>query len=332
MTLSSTLDDDETRHRDRIAAGLCSMELESAIRGYEVLQGGISGAATHRVHVAGRPVVLKIVEAGSPPELLERAEREMSFYRALSHRIPLRVPAMLGMSTQGSTYSLCLQGYRPVPAVVSWTERYYVEIAHELGRFHATFWNRTRLLSHFRWLRIHRWTCAPSLVQQAAASWRGAFQRHQNRDEVNPDELIWIDWALSHLEALDPIYDSLPATLLHGDCHHANLLLDYQGERVWSDWQEVGIGLGPQDLSFLFQRARVEGGMVPEDAAIEAYHQSLQSAVGQSVDLQSVRRVMDAFEFRTLLLLWPPFLARVSPQQLNAIVRRLHHLERRLGL
>jgi Ser/Thr protein kinase RdoA (MazF antagonist) len=325
-------DKDDGLHRGRISACLRTMKLDPTIRDYEVLQGGISGAATYRVHSAGQHVVLKIVEAISPPDLLERAEREISFYSALSARIPLRVPAVLGISTDASAYGLCLRAYRPAFAVETWNERNYTELAQELGRFHATFWNSTDQLSHLRSLRKHTWSSDPSTLLQASASWRGLLQRPQNRDKVSPDELTWIDRVLSRLDGLNPVYESVPTTLCHGDCHNANLLIDDDGERVWADWQEVGIGLGPEDLSFLFQRARAEGALVPEDAAIKAYHQSLQAAVGQSIDLQTVRRVMDAFEFRTLLLLWPPFLAGASAQQLSRTVCRLHYLERRLGL
>jgi hypothetical protein len=101
---------------------------------------------------------------------------------------------------------------------------------------------------------------------------------------------------------------------------------------VWADWQEAGIGLGPEDLSFLFQRAWAAGASVPQDAAIRAYHLSLQTAVGQSIDLQTLRRVLDVSELRTLLLLWPPFLAFASAQHLSEAVCRLHYLEGKLGL
>jgi Ser/Thr protein kinase RdoA (MazF antagonist) len=308
------------------------MKLDPTIREYEVLQGGISGAATYRVHVAGRHVILKIVDAGSPPALLERAEREIDFYRALSDRIPLRVPAIVGISTDASAYGLCLRAYRPAMAVETWNERYYTELAQELGRFHATFWNRTDQLSHLQSLRKHTWSSDSSTLLEAAAWWRSLLQRPRSRTEVSPHELSWIDQSLSRLDELEPVYTSLSTTLRHGDCHHANLLLDDDGETVWADWQEVGIGLGPEDLSFLFQRARAEGSFVPEDAVIEAYYQSLQAAVGSTIDLQVLRRVVDASEFRSLLLLWPPFLAGASAQQLSGAVCRLHYLEGKLGL
>jgi aminoglycoside phosphotransferase (APT) family kinase protein len=51
----------------------------------------------------------------------------------------------------------------------------------------------------------------------------------------------------------------LPACLIHGDLHAGNLLRDAEGASVWADWQEVGIGQGPEDLALLWQRAEFDG-------------------------------------------------------------------------
>jgi|SRR5947209_2737405 len=74
----------------------------------------------------------------------------------------------------------------------------------------------------------------------------------------------------------------------------------------------------------------LHGGIVPEGAAIGAYHRSLETATGQRIALTDVRRVTDASELRTLLLHWPPFLANLSPHQLSDVVRRVHLLAGKL--
>lgn len=90
----ATLPDmDDPVHRRRITACLTRMGFDSTSWGYEVLPGGISGVATYRVRVANEYLILKIVEATHPRDVRERAAREILFYRNLTDRIPVHVPA-----------------------------------------------------------------------------------------------------------------------------------------------------------------------------------------------------------------------------------------------
>lgn len=313
-------------HRNRIALCLHAMGRNPAIARYDVLQGGISGAFTYRVRLANDTLVLKIAGAESSPDALDRFRREIMFYRLLAGRVSLRVPAVLGLSADEPSPWLCLRAYQPAPPIESWEQRHYLEIAGQLGWFHAAFWNREAELSHLVWLRRPDGVTDPATLQRAAASWHALQQQLPLHDAVTPVEIAWIEAMLSRVDRLDAALGAFPMTLRHGDCHHGNLLMDGAGHWVWADWQETGLGPGPDDLSFLFQRARFAGAAVPEEAAVAAYHHSLEAALEERVPLDAIRRVMHASELRTMLLLWPPFLPHLSAEQLEVFMRRLHHL------
>jgi hypothetical protein len=317
-------------HRSRIAACLLALRRDPTIRHYELLQGGISGTATYRVWLETEQVVLKIADSDSPPGVLERARREMLFYRDLAHHIPLRVPTILGIAPDGPAPCLCIQAYDPAPPISVWTDKQYLDVASQLGRFHAAFWNRTDQLAHLPWLRKQSPADAATR-RHAAASWHTLAQQPDGASALDLDEITWIEYAISRVDRLEALLRDFPSTLCHGDCHHGNLLLDEGGGWRWADWQEVGIGCGPEDLSFFFQRAGFAGGKVPEAAAIDAYHRSLESATGRRITRASIKQVIDASELRTILLFWPPFFSYLSSRQLADLMRRLHDLTDVLG-
>ena len=63
----------------------------------------------------------------------------------------------------------------------------------------------------------------------------------------------------SRFDRLDAALTELPVCLRHGDWHLGNILIDPADRFVWIDWQEVGLGHGPEDLALLWQRAEFGG-------------------------------------------------------------------------
>ena len=257
-------------HHDLLVTCLRSLQRDPAAARYELLTGGISGASTYRVDLGNESIVVKIADVASSQAVLQRVRRESSFYRLLAGSLPVRVPAVLGSSENAPAHWLCLRAYNPAPPIQTWPQQHYVEIAQELGRFHAVFWDRTHDLSQLPWLRkLDRPPNATNL-RQAVESWRALAAQPHLQTVLPSDQLAWIQRMVWRVDRLEPLLRDFPTTLRHGDCHHSNLLLDEDGRWRWADWQEVGIGRGPEDLSFFFQRARMAGGTVPEDVAITA--------------------------------------------------------------
>jgi Ser/Thr protein kinase RdoA (MazF antagonist) len=324
--------DDDAVHRRRIEAALAWIHGGPAsFVGFGVLQGGISGAYTYHLHLAGKDAVLKIVVPGADPQVLVRGRREAAFYRDLAPRIPLRVPHVLGLDADANSVALLLAAYRPAPRASEWAKQDYLTVAEQLARLHAIYWNATESLPGLTWLRpLPEHTSAES-VRQASTCWRALAAEPRFAGVLSAQDERWIGEMLSHVDALDAVIQCLPMTLCHGDCHSGNLLRDPDDRWVWADWQEVRVGCGPEDLSFFFQRARAAGGNVPEEAAIAVYHERLVSETGHLVPLAAVRQVIAASELRTEALHWPPFLFHFSTDALAAMLRRMRALAAELG-
>jgi len=58
--------------------------------------------------------------------------------------------------------------------------------------------------------------------------------------EASLSKISWENFVLSN--------KSLKWTLVHGDFHPANVLIRGDGQLLIVDWEQVGVGSGPQDL------------------------------------------------------------------------------------
>jgi hypothetical protein len=325
--------DEEALHQKRIQESLAQMERnpEQILR-YEVIGRGLSGAYVYRLHLAGEELILKITELQRERYVIERARREMAFYRELAPRIPLHVPGVVAMHEGSRSLSLLLVAYQPAPALQAWSVNHWIEVVAQLARLHATFWHDTQSLSCFPWLNHTGDDTTSDLLSAASGHW-DRLRTQPSFSEVLPErECRWILGMLSRIDELDRMVRRLPPTLCHGDCNSGNLLRDANGRWIWADWQEVGLGRGPEDLSIFLQLAAFDGTTIPREEVIVAYHQRLEEERDERIPLTLVRRVMDAAELRTRLLHWPAYLMQASPRQITEMVGRIHQVAEELGV
>ncbi|MEV4535309.1 phosphotransferase [Asanoa sp. NPDC049518] len=218
-------------------------------------------------------------------------EREAAFYRA-GKVVPVRVPRVV--AADGTC--LLFDALTPVAPATAWPASRWHEVARQLGQLHHA---RVRAaVGHQSWLK------QPSPTRHPDATARA----------------FWTDDELA-----TPV-DSprLPPCLIHGDLHAGNLLIDHDRELVWADWQEVGIGSGPEDLALLWQRAEADGADPPREAMLATY------AAGRGIPCDDdLRKAVAAAEVRLLLLDWPPFLINADPARAAIMRRRLHLLRQR---
>jgi aminoglycoside phosphotransferase (APT) family kinase protein len=295
---------------------------------FELLAGGVSGSYTYRVRLTTGEAILKATLPESQAFMLQRSAREAAFYRHLAPCVPLRVPQLLS-SHAGDGVILLLDAHLPM-APTDWTQSRLLQFARQLGELHATFWKRTDALSGLHWLRRTAPEDENADVRQAYTYWEALTRQPHLRDVLLPKPYEWLHGMLARIGQLSTSYQPRPLTLCHGDCHMGNLLQDAQGNLVWADWQEVGLGRGPEDLSFFFQRAHKVP--VPCEDLLLAYHESLQEATGEEISLTAVCRIVDAAELRTRLLYWPAYLTGAAAQDMAAMLCRMESLADRLEL
>jgi len=314
-------------HRDILARCLATLGTDpDHLLGYDVLAGGASGASVYRLRFPPGDLVLKVTRPESPAYLLERARREIQFYRHLASNVQVQVPRVIASRCDNAIGAcLLLEAYEPSHPPAAWTETRYVQAAEQLGRFHAAFWGEVRDLSTFGWLRRIK-ELAEADIRRASTHWERLRAEGRFETVLTPERYLWILDLLRRIREVGTDPSTFPITLCHGDFHIDNILMDRGGGMVFADWQEVGPGLGPEDLSFFLQRASSAGGTVPRGAMIDAYRRSLAANTDADVSVSDIRRVMDAAELQTRLLHWPAYLTDASEDQLTDLLDRIRVL------
>ena len=198
----------------------------------------------------------------------------------------------------------------------------FTEIAKQLASFHAVYWGRTDPFDAFSWLEEPKPLDLTNDAQHAYKTWQMLAQQPQFREVLTDATLREIESALVEVRT-KPEYDpEMVMTLCHGDCHLDNLLCDQKGRLLWADWQEVRIGHGPSDLTFLLQRAEADGADIAHDSVIAAYCHALEAAGVKGVNEDAIKSAMSESERRTRLLYWPDYMRDATPETMA------HHLTR----
>ena len=120
----------------------------------------------------------------------------------------------------------------------------------------------------------------------------------------------------------------LGKTLCHGDFHAENLLQDSEGHWLFADWQEVCIGTGLQDLSFLCERGLAAGAEIPRHDVVMTYCDELEKRLDAPPDVVHLHQALDSTELLSYLLVWPPYLRQATPAQVEVVVWRMRELTR----
>jgi Ser/Thr protein kinase RdoA (MazF antagonist) len=273
------------------------------------LSGGASGSAVYQLLVdladdAGRgDFVLKVASGQASGE---QTRRELNFYRDLAPRVPVLVPKLVAGVEHRDGICLLLESAGAGTSPARWSHDRWEELATELGSLHhkrvaaaATRWPSAKVGP----------PAAQAEIASAARTWAA----------LGYGPLLTKVW--SRFDRLDATLTQLPVCLRHGDWHLGNILLDPVDRFVWIDWQEVGLGHGPEDLALLWQRAEFDGFTPPRDAMLTAY------ARARGIpDDAILHRAAVAAELTLLLLSWPPYLTSAPEPARARLHGRLEHL------
>jgi thiamine kinase-like enzyme len=300
------------------------LKIEGALAArLELLSGGASGAATYRVQGLPKPCVLKVTNAKSAVEVRARGHREIRFYDKLAAHMPLRTPLVLASLIEESGYcALLLAAYESMKPANELNNETFVEIAQQLGRFQALYWNRTNQLDTHSWLAKPKTPDLTNDAKHAYETWQLLAQQPQFREILTDTTLRDIEVALVEVRTKSDYSSETPMTLCHGDCHLDNVLRDQKARLIWADWQEVQIGYGPSDLTFFIQRAEAKGANIAHDIVIAAYCNALGKAGVQGINEDAIKTAMRESERQTRLLYWPDYMRGATTEAMT------HHLTR----
>ncbi|MEW1865660.1 aminoglycoside phosphotransferase family protein [Streptomyces sp. NPDC088194] len=260
--------------------------------------GSASGAGVYGARTAeGRQVYLKATPAELGARALAAARRELNFYRQLATALPVVSPRLLGALDDGQGVVLLLEKAGTPRDAASWTPDMWARLGRELAALHGTppptddYWRRPDVLLQA--------LTAPDTAA-VTAFWQPALP--QLAEVVaRRDELLTRS-------------ASLPAVLVHGDCHTDNVVFS-DGRPVLCDWQESVIGRPVSDLAFLSVRATPTGITVPP-ALLDAY------AEAGSHDRGALEQALLAEELAMFVFLWPGYATYIDRVGTERIHRR----------
>ena len=161
------------------------------------------------------------------------------------------------------------------------------------ARLHASYWGNSDLLLEDRapWLRGAAWLCGNDKQQwmdtqaNTAALWSQVKAKMGDTNyTVRWDPLLVavVDASVARAageagwERYQAELRARPFTLVHGDFHPANVLLEPGSRVVLVDWEAVGLGSGPQELGqFMISHTLPAVRASIEREAVAAYHAEL---------------------------------------------------------
>jgi Ser/Thr protein kinase RdoA (MazF antagonist) len=311
--------------REQIAVCLTRMGVDPAFTDYQTLAAGVSGSRVYRLRRSDDIVILKLTSAHTEPYVWARARREFAFYQTLADTLPVRTPRLLaGGADQDFGVCMLLTAHQPVTG--DWRKADYTDMAAQLADLHARFWANPDDLAGYDWLRQPVFTTSAKEIASALSAWQALRDQPRLQLALTAPAYESVCHKVTEIGAVDAVIRSWPVALCHGDCHRENFLRDDQGNLVWADWQEVGVGAGPEDLSFFWQRAAAEGDNLPVERMLNIYHERLQAQTGNAISLPGVQRVARASELRTTLLHWPFYLQQASGAQIAGLLQRIDQL------
>lgn len=263
------------------------------------LSVGASGSQVFLLDLNGGRAVLKVTE---DPDWHERAEREFAVYNQFAEALTNVLPEVLAADRDDRAVRLLLTAYQPFPSASSLDDAAWLALAEQLGQVQGV------PVPAAAWLQSRPWPSSEDVV--------AAVQLWNDRGSDVPAARGAAQLAVAR--NLQPIADPV---LTHGDCHVGNLLQASDGRVLWTDWQEVCLSSGLDDLVFLWQRAEFDGAHPPREAMTAVY------AAARCLPLDDAfRAAVSACELRLLLFAWPHFLPYGRRDRRQAMTQRLHQL------
>jgi len=288
-------------------AALSRLGYGEGVGAMDVLAGGASGAASYRVALPGGPAVLKLVTAEADAVQRQRAAREAAFYHELAPRLSVRTPAVLASAAEpDGSRALLLRAYGPPRTLHELSDGDMAAVVAMLVGLHAAFWGQADLVQRYAWLGHGPAPDSAGEFEHAVQMWHTQAAYAPLQGAISAETLAALSQWYAVLQAAERRLAGYPVTLIHGDCHLGNVLWAADGP-VWADWQEVSVGVGPSDMSFLLQRA-----CGPQDDAVyqrwaERYAEALAEAAPTHPEPALTLQVLDATELRVRLLAWPHY-------------------------
>jgi hypothetical protein len=207
--------------------------------------------------------------------------REVGVYRSLAPHLPVQTPALVAADSTGSW--LITEAIPAARTLAHWTADDYVRAVRTLAALHERFWDLSEDLLAYSWLSRPLTNDFEIYVLAAVNAMEKMMvdNRHQLLTG-SLEVLTGLGQLLSQVEAVAQKLQTAPPTLLHGDFHPGNLLLQDEDEVFVFDWQLAGVGPGVLDLVTFVNACLWDSPAMPitAEALTQVYREEVTARVG----------------------------------------------------
>lgn len=219
----------------------------------------------------------------------DMGRREARFYEALAAETPIRVPRpyFAAHGDEPTDYIMVLEDVEAAgctfPADVDTHAREYgAQLVESLARLHAHFWEDERFESGLSWVpRAMRGALGAKLIDQA---------REKFSAELPPVFAELCRLYCENHERVCDLWDEGESTLIHGDTHTGNQLVD-SGSVGLFDWAVVSRSPGIRDVAiFACNSCPVDVRRSQEEGWLRAYREGLVKAGVDAPELDTLWR------------------------------------------
>lgn len=245
--------------------------------------------------------------------------REVGVYRALAQQLPVQTPALVAADSNGSwLITEAITADRPR---AHWTADDYTRAVRALAALHERFWDLSEDLLAYSWLSRPLTNDFEIYVLAAVNAMEKMMvdNRHQLLTG-SLEVLTGLGQLLSQVEAVAQKLQTAPPTLLHGDFHPGNLLLQDEDEVFVFDWQLAGVGPGVLDLVTFVSACLWESPTLPLTAEmlIQIYRDEMTARVGIRWDDAEWAELLDQARMWCFIQEMLGWAANATPQEFGA--------------
>lgn len=140
----------------------------------------------------------------------------------------------------------------------------------------------------------------PERLRECLEDWKSVLAEHGDR--FNADDAAFV---ARHFNGVNERFYPQNFTLVHGDFHCVNLLLEEHGALLVCDWPHMGTPAG--DIAFFLSRLSVDGVSLDADALAGSYCAAA-AAIGVSADAEMTRCDRTLSSLNAAFLFWHQYL------------------------
>jgi thiamine kinase-like enzyme len=299
----------------------------------KMINGG-SGAIVAELLLYDQKMILKYTAADAELELFRNAQRERSFYKYGASLVNIQVPTVVAeFEDNAFGIGLLMRSYQQTPHPSEWGNDLITKALMQISSLHTMFWGKEQEIHRITGEETyrHKFEYRKEEIAKSIEAWNHVYSV-KNLDENSPIRKDKILQLLSNLEQLENGQSGLPRTLIHGDFHMENCLLDESQKVVVVDWQSPKLGLGAEDVGNFLARAELYGNPLSFKAYIALYKQLLESQLHTSILLREIEQTCHSKRL-LLHLFWSPRYVLYYPEHvLSRVLEAINESSYTLGI